>query len=97
MLERFSIPDFLDVETSNTTTNDLIVTGVDFQDGLMSGVKDLVKNPSTHVIGMRPGFIQALDVTLWVRYIVDNVIKRKQFVLQENEWVDFTMVFTKKV
>ena len=97
LLERFSIPDFLDVETSNTTTNDLIVTGVDFQDGLMSGVKDLVKNPSTHVIGMRPGFIQALDVTLWVRYIVDNVIKRKQFVLQENEWVDFTMVFTKKV
>ena len=72
LLERFSIPDFLDVETSNTTTNDLIVTGVDFVDGLMSGVKDLVRDPHTHVIGMRPGFIQALNVTLWIRYMLEK-------------------------
>ena len=97
LLERFSIPDFMDVETSNTTINDLVVTGVDFQDGLMSGVKDLVRDPHTHVIGMRPGFIQALNITLWVRYMVDNTIKKKQLHLQQNEWVDFSMVFTKKV
>ena len=97
LLERFSIPDFLDVESSNTTTNDLILTGVDFVDGLMSGVKDLVRNPHTHVIGMRPGFIQALNVTLWVRYMLDGVIKKTQFELSDTEWVDFTLVFTKKV
>jgi len=49
------------------------------------------------VIGMRPGFIQALNVTLWVRYMMDNEIKKTQLVLQKGEWVDFTLVFTKKV
>ena len=97
LLERFSIPDFLDVETSNTTINDLVVTGVDFEDGLMSGVKDLVRDPHTSVSGLRPGFIQALNVTLWIRYIIDNTIKKVRLKLQENEWVDFSMVFTKKV
>jgi len=97
LLERFSIPDYLDVETSNTSTNDLIITGVDFHDGLMSGVKDLVRDPHTHVIGMRSGFIQALNVTLWVRYMMNNEIKKTRLVLQEGEWVDFTLVFTKKV
>lgn len=97
LLERFSIPDYQDVETSNTTTNDLVITGVDFEDGLMSGVKDLVRDPHTHVIGMRAGRIQALNVTLWIRYMLENTIKKTQLQLRNNEWVDFSMVFTKKV
>ena len=96
LLTRFPIPDYLDVQSSNQTSNNLVITGVDFQDGL-SAVKDLVRDPHTHAIGMRSGFIQALNITLWIRYMMDGKIKKSFLTLDPNEWVDFTLVFTKKV
>lgn len=96
LLSRFVIPDYKEVKSHMTSEDGLLVTGITFEDEGES-VHNLVRNPYCKVNAMRSGQIQAVNISMWVRYLVDNTLEKIRFVLEENEWVDMGLLFSKKI
>jgi hypothetical protein len=87
----------VNINAYTKSNNGLVISGIEFEENITEGVKDLVRNPHTNLSMLRPSTIQAVNITLWLRYIVNGEIKKKQFELKDHEWVDFTLAFSKRV
>jgi hypothetical protein len=97
LLARFNLSDFININAYTKSNNGLVISGIEFEEHVTDGVKDLVINPHTNLSMLRPSTIQAVDISLWLRYIVDKKIVKTEFKLLDHEWVDFTLSFIKRV
>ena len=97
LLARFNLSDFININAYTKSNNGLVISGIEFEEQVTDGVKDLVRNPHTNLSMLRPSTIQAVDISLWLRYIVDKKIVKTEFKLLDHEWVDFTLSFIKRV
>ena len=96
LLSRFVIPDYKEVVSHMSSMDGILVAGFTFEDE-GEAVHNLVRNPYCKVNAMRSGQIQAVNISMWVRYLVDNTLEKIRFVLEENEWVDMGLLFSKKI
>ena len=96
LLSRFVLPEYREISANLHSLDGLVVTDLDFEDEGES-VTDLVRNPYCKVNAMRSGHIQAVNISLWVRYLVDTTLEKVRLTLGKNEWVDLGLLFSKRL
>ena len=97
VLARFNIRDYISTTGSNELVDSKLLSDITFDDKLQVGTVDLVRGSrEIQAVTMLPGVIQAVNTSLFTRYLTDGKIVTSPVDVSEDGFWRLALLFTKK-